>query len=79
MNKFDAGVFAAGETFQVIVNDAGAVEFYVDGDLKYTSSTAPSFPLYADTSFHNHLADARQRALGSQGCQGRERLGGHGV
>ena len=56
VNKYDAGVYAAGETFQVIVNDAGAVEFYVDGDLKYTSSTAPSFPLYADTSFHNHLA-----------------------
>ena len=57
VNKFDAGVFVAGETFQVIVNDAGAIEFYVDGDLKYTSLTAPSFPLYADTSFHNHLAE----------------------
>jgi hypothetical protein len=41
----------------VIVNDAGAIEFYVDGDLKYTSLTSPSFPLYADTSFHNHLAE----------------------
>ena len=57
VNKFDAGVFVAGETFQVIVNDAGAIEFYVDGDLKYTSLTSPSFPLYADTSFHNHLAE----------------------
>jgi hypothetical protein len=62
VQKFDAGVYVAGETFQVIVNDAGAVEFYVDGDLKYTSTTPPSFPLYADTSFHNHhatLANAR--------------------
>jgi hypothetical protein len=61
------------------VNDEGAVEFYVDGDLKYTSTTPPSFPLYADTSFHNHHADARQCALGPQDCEGRERLGGDGV
>jgi len=61
-NKFTVGVFAAGETFQVIVNDAGAVEYYVDGDLKYSSTVAPSFPLYADASFHNgggELANAQ--------------------
>lgn len=38
------GSFASGETFQVALNDEGAVEYYKDGELAYTSANAPAFP-----------------------------------
>ncbi|MEL0332162.1 MAG: hypothetical protein VW982_08110, partial [Candidatus Poseidoniales archaeon] len=52
----------SGETVQIALNDDGAIAYYVDGELMYTSTKAPSFPLYADTSLENQnaeLANAR--------------------
>ena len=47
----------SGETVQIALNDDGAIAYYVDGELMYTSTKAPSFPLYADTSLENHDAE----------------------
>ena len=51
-----------GETAQIALNDDGFIAYYVDGELKYTSTKRPSFPLYADASLGTHhaeLANAR--------------------
>jgi hypothetical protein len=47
----------SGETVQIALNDDGAIAYYVDGELMYTSTKAPSFPLYADTSLENQNAE----------------------
>lgn len=48
------GSFASGETFQVALNDEGAVEYYKDGELAYTSANAPAFPMYVDVALHTN-------------------------
>ena len=47
----------SGETVQIALNDDGFIAYYVDGELKYTSTKRPSFPLYADASLENPHAE----------------------
>ena len=48
---FDAGAPPGESSFYtVMINDAGAIEYYVADVLKYTSLVAPTFPLFADAS-----------------------------
>ena len=46
------GTYGAGSVGRVSLNDAGNVEYLVDDEIRYTSLVAPTFPLFADTSFH---------------------------
>ena len=55
--KMTLAPLVSGETVQIALNDDGFIAYYVDGELKYTSTKRPSFPLYADTSLQNHHAE----------------------
>merc|ERR1719464_2132747 len=47
------GRYRDGQTFQVLVNKDGKVEYLQEGYLLYTSTKTPTFPLWADVSIHN--------------------------
>jgi hypothetical protein len=50
--KKNLGPYTTGETFQVALSDEGKIQYFVDGELKYTSDKAPSFPLYGGVAIH---------------------------
>ncbi|MBI4526179.1 MAG: fibronectin type III domain-containing protein [Deltaproteobacteria bacterium] len=44
--------FATGDVFRIAV-ESGAVKYYKNGGLLYTSTVAPTYPLLVDTSIYN--------------------------
>jgi hypothetical protein len=50
-----------GAVYTVAV-DGGAVKYFQNGTLKYTSAAAPSYPLLVDTSLYS-VASAVQNAV----------------
>ncbi len=49
VSKWSTGVMpGASAIYSIIINSGGNIEYSVDGVLKYTSSTAPAFPLFLE-------------------------------
>ncbi|MCP4521096.1 MAG: T9SS type A sorting domain-containing protein [Cytophagales bacterium] len=49
LNNFDT--YVAGDIFKVAV-ESGVVKYYINGELQYTSTVAPTLPLVADIAFN---------------------------
>jgi hypothetical protein len=49
--KGSFGTYSPGDTFRVAV-ESGAIKYYWNGAVFYTSAVVPSFPLLVDTSFY---------------------------
>jgi hypothetical protein len=47
--KYNGGAYVAGDLFKVAV-EAGGVKYYRNSTLFYSSQTAPTYPLFVDTS-----------------------------
>ena len=59
------GSYDAGDAFEVSVNAAGTVDYLVNGEVRYTSLSAPTFPLRVDMVFGDHTGDAASCIAGT--------------
>lgn len=50
------GSFSTGDNFKIAVDD-GVVNYYMNGELIYESSTGPTLPLYVDLAFKDNNAE----------------------
>jgi len=62
VNRGGIGPYAAGDVFRVQA-EAGVVTYWRNGNLRYTSALAPSFPLLVDTSLRTPGATITDVAL----------------
>ena len=44
------GVYSSSDVFAIKLNDAGALDFYMNGEIVHTSSVVPTLPLYVDVA-----------------------------
>ena len=47
------GSYVAGSVGRISVNKGGAVDYFVDNKVRYTSKKIPDFPLWVDTSMQD--------------------------
>jgi hypothetical protein len=52
-NKGQMGKYNANSVIEVVVNPEGYPVYKVDGEIRYTSRTKATYPLYVDGSFHD--------------------------
>jgi len=47
------GIYVANSVGQVRIGTSGKVQYVLDGEIRYTSSQVPQFPLFVDVSFYD--------------------------
>merc|ERR1719181_291804 len=50
--KSNVGQYYGGDTFTILIDD-GAVKYFQNGRLKYTSKAPPSFPLFSGMNIYD--------------------------
>lgn len=66
VQKFFTGSFVAGDTFRVAV-EGGAVKYYRNGTVFYTSAAAPTYPLLADAALLTNGTDISAAVISAAG------------
>ena len=62
-NRGGYGLYDAGDTLRVAVDDTQIVRYYKNGELLYTSTVAPKYPLFLDSSLYTSGSKVQDASL----------------